>query len=231
MSSALLLCFLSVLPNQLDRFQLILPRHSQNYFSSYQNSNFSQTLKPAGQNLNCRIDARDYRPLTRHFRIIPDADFIDSLSAETAETTRQLLAGSADLSEYIRSCSQFVKRKLRYDETADSMDPDTILQRGEANCIGYCALFGLFLRAGSISSRVTRGFFLSSDAAGHVLLTPHRWLEITLNAREKIFFDPQVQSFSASYIKADDNIEFTKIKRFAGRLVKRSQRLSNQEEP
>ncbi len=231
MSSVLLLCFLIMLPSQLEVIHLALPLESRPLVEPYRNSNFSQNTVMENDGLICHIETRDYRPLARHFRIIPDPDFIEQLPPATADLARQLLAGSSNLNEYIRSCSNYLEKHIRYDEAMSSADPEVIIRSGTANCIGYCSLFGLFLKAGSIQSRVSRGFFLSNEKNGRIRLIPHRWLEITLSKTERIFFDPQYQSFRASYIKTDDQIQFTKIKAFEGRLIKRSQRLSDQEEP
>jgi len=231
MNSSLLLCFLSVLPIQLDVLHLALPLTSQSHITNYRNSNFSQSIHIENNKLICRIETRDYLPLTRHFRIVTDPDYLEILPPKTAQLASQLLTSSSNLSEYITSCSSYLEKSIHYDKKMNSDDPEQIIISGKANCIGYCSLFSHFLKAGGIESRVNRGFLLFTKKNGRVELIPHRWLEITLNKKEKIFFDPQYQSFSATYIRTDDHIEFTKIKEFDGLLIKRNQRLSNQEAP
>ena len=227
MNSVLLLFFLSFFPNQVDIFHLSLPLQSSALIQSFHNDNFSQVVRTGGHNLICRIETRDFHSLTRPHRIIPDYDFIDGLPPKMKELAVQLLAGSANLSEYIDSCSDYLKKNIRYLENSSSDDPETIINSGIANCIGYCSLFNHFLSAGGIRSRIRRGFFLSTEKDDRIRLIPHRWLEIILVSGERIFFDPQYQGFNSCYIKTEDNIEFTKIKVFEGRLMKRNQRLSD----
>lgn len=227
MNRLLLLCFLSLPHLQMDMMRLALPLRSQPLIHDYRNSNFSQKAQIEKNRLVCQIETCDYTALARPFRILVDADYIERLPNRTAGLTRHLLAGSVNLSEYIGSCSTYLRQNIRYRETMSSDDPEQIIASQAANCIGYCSLFQTFLRAGSISSKVIRGFYLQREAGERVRLVPHRWLEITLNEEERIFFDPQYQSFGANYIKTDDAIQFTKIRKFAGRLLKRSQRLSN----
>lgn len=227
MNSVLLLLFLFSFPYQVDVFHLSLPPQSRTLISPFQNDNFSQTLQLNDRELVCRIESRDFHPLTKPHRIIPDADFIENLAPKTRELTKQLLAGSANLSEYIDSCSGYLRKNIRYRSKFSSEDPETIIQSGRANCIGYCSLFHHFLKAGGIQSRIRRGFYLSPEAGDRIRLIPHRWIEILLVSGERIFFDPQYQSFNSRYIKTDDDIEFTRIKAFGGRMIRRSQRLSN----
>jgi transglutaminase-like putative cysteine protease len=231
MSSLLLLLFMTVIPTQSETLQIALPLHSSELIQSFGNSNFTQNIRIDTNRLICETEARDYQALARPFRIVPDPDFIETLSPALGSLTRQLLADRTNLGDYMASCSSYLKTHIRYQESSNSDDPDRVLSEGRANCIGYCSLFTQFLKAAGIHSRISRGFYLKLEADGRVSLIPHRWLEITLDRDERIFFDPQYQSFRAHYLKTDDQIQFTKIKKFSGRLLKQGRRLSNQEEP
>lgn len=231
MSSLLLFFFLSALPTQSETLQLSLPEQSSAIIRTFRNSNFTQQTRFEGGRLICETEARDYQALARPFRIFPNPDFIETLSSPMQQITRQLLADRTNLDDYINSCSHYLKTRISYHESMSSEDPDTIISKGQANCIGYCSLFTHFLKAAGIRSRITRGFYLSSQKDGLIILIPHRWIEISLEAGEHIFFDPQYQSFRANYLKTDDKIQFTKIKQFNGRLLRQSRRLSNQEAP
>ena len=91
----------------------------------------------------------------------------------------------------------------------------------------------MFLDAAGIRNRIVRGFYLKrkkdpEKAATKILIPiPHRWIEICLSDRVKIFYDPQYQDFSANYLTTRVDINFSEISKFTAKVIKISKGIIN----
>ncbi|MCP5050256.1 MAG: transglutaminase domain-containing protein [bacterium] len=212
---------------------LKLAFHSQQYdiFLDYSNDNFSQKLdfNHDSTRVTASIKSSNYLDLNLNFRVFPDKEYIESLSPQTRDVIRDLLAQDESLKTYLLNISYFLQGNIKYSDDPLPQDAVSVLSRQKAYCIGYSNVVKMFLDSVKVKSRLVKGFYLKKAKRNKRKLVPvpHRWLEIILPNDGKFFYDPQYQKFSVNYITTKNDTDFKRVKKFRVRVIDKSKQIVN----
>lgn len=206
--------------------ELLVPSNMEPVLVSYKNGNYSQEIDVRGEEAFIRIWSRSFYDLGLVDRLNPDFSYIESRPADIRDTFQKVSRNCLFLKHFMKSLSAYLKNMIVYSEEESSNDLSEVIRTGKADCIGYSNLAMELLRCAGIPCRIARGFYLKVNGEKIVDPISHRWLEITIAGSHVFFYDPQYQSFSGFYLLARDDIDFTQVKRFSARLLKKNKKLN-----
>lgn len=219
------LLFFSTLSHEIT-MELMIPSELESVLVSYRNGNYSQEIDIQGEEAFIRIWSRNFFDLGLVDRISPNFAYLDSRPAEIRETFQKISRNCIFLKDFMKSLSNYLENRIAYSEEEAPDEPQEVIRKGKADCIGFSNLAMEFLRCAGIPCRLARGFYLKVNGGQEVVPVSHRWLEITIAGNHLFFYDPQYQSFSGFYLLAKSDIDFTQVKRFHARLLKKNKRLN-----
>ena len=226
----ILITIISPLQNQtvMDVSLPNIHESSNLFIKNYQNQNFSQLIESKKNQLRIVIKNIDYLQLNLNFIINRDHVFINQQSGDLQKTITKLLKGCLFTGDYLRNISLFLKDNIQYSELNLEQSPEYVIVNKKANCVGFAQLSQILFKAVGIKCQIIQGFFLE-ETADKKILSPrsHLWLEIFLQDNFSIFYDPQYQSFSHNYLRIDDQMDFTEIKKFKVKILNKTIQLKN----
>jgi len=225
--SILLLWVLLPAISQEIEMKLEVPAFAEPILLPHQNGNFHQGITVAEDRIQISIWSQDYFRMGLVDRLAVDYAYINSLQTDLRAVCEPIVQRSLYLNDFMKSLSNYLKTTIAYSEVDQDQDAIAVIKRGDGDCIGYCNVAQVFLRSAGIPCRIARGFFLKIDDTElqTVEMIPHRWLEINMANRFVFFYDPQYQSFSGMYLLTREDIDFTKISRFSGRLISKRRKI------
>jgi hypothetical protein len=226
----ILLTILSPLQKQtIMQISLDNPCEEQKVFiKDYHNQNFSQSIEFTDDQMRVVIKNIDFLQLNLNFAIKRDNSFINQQTEEVQETIRLLLKGCLFTGDYLKKISTFLRDNIQYSESNSDQSPASILISRKADCVGYSKLSKILFRAVRIKCQIVQGFFLDTTVKKN-FLSPrsHLWIEIFLKDNFSIFYDPQYQNFSPNYIRVDNQVNFTEIKKFKVKVIDKQIKVKN----
>jgi len=210
---------------EVENIMLSLPTQQHEIFVNYANNNFSQKLRCHDDMLTAEINSSNYLDLNLNSRVLPDTKYISALDPQVQEVILDFFDDSESLRNYIASVSFFLKEQIRYSEMNLPQDATAVILNKRARCVGYANAAKVFFDAAGIKCKVVKGFFLKEGKKNTMIPIPHRWVEIRLDNREKFFYDPQYQRFSANYLATKDDVDFRRVKKFKVYIIKKSKKI------
>jgi transglutaminase/protease-like cytokinesis protein 3 len=225
MKLSVLLFFLIYPICEVENVKLSLPTQQREIFIDYSNNNFSQKLSFHKDMLTAEIKSSNYLDMNLNSRVLPDTKYISALNPKVQEVILDFFDDSESLRNYIASVSSFLKEQIRYSEMNLPQDATAVILNKRARCVGYANAAKVFFDAAGIKCKVVKGFFLKEGKKNTMIPIPHRWVEIRLDNREKFFYDPQYQRFSANYLATKGDVDFRRVKKFKVYIIKKSKKI------
>lgn len=208
--------------------QISFPNHRHLNLADYRNRNFSQKVEYRGQHYHVFIRSTDTGQMPLRIQMHRDTRYIDGLSPALQRVVAALLRDTRYIDQYLEKVSTLLGDRITYSEREQPQDADSVLLRKNANCVGYARLCQVLLEAVKIRSRMVEGFYLNSSPRPDILIPQsHLWLEIFVEAEMSVFYDPQYQNFTENYILLHDETDFTRIRKFEVKILKKTSKLIN----
>jgi transglutaminase-like putative cysteine protease len=224
----LLLLVLFWMPlRQESNLEVLVTCRAPEIFSNYRNYNFKQEIRSERSGLNVKIKSQtiDFRNLNH--ALADDQPYIAGQGPLIRTIFSQLRQNAISIGDYLQNLSLFLRNSITYSEADLPQEADAVLLNRRAHCIGFANVAQTLLACAGIASRPVNGFYLrESDNA--IEPVPHRWLEIDLPGERRVFYDPQYQDFSSRYLVTDQRVDFNRIERFLGVIVKKNKKIMDE---
>jgi transglutaminase-like putative cysteine protease len=220
----LLLLFAWMPLRQETSLEVFVTCRAPEIFSDYRNANFRQVIRPVASGLDVTLQSRTLSLRQWNHALRTDEAYVAALAQPMRLTFIQVRLNALSVAEYLENISALLKSHISYSESELPQDALAVVTKKKANCIGFCNLAQTLLACVGIVSRPVNGFYLREEGE-QVEPLPHRWLEIDLPGKQKIFYDPQYQSFSSRYLVANLGFPLERIERFKGIIVKKSKKI------
>lgn len=208
---------------KVEQLSVVLFTQKTQIFKNYKNNNFEQIIYKDNDFIGVKTFNKSFDDLNLNHRIIKNNALIVKIYAPLKEEISLLWSDRLD--EYLINIFNFFKSEIKYDKNSNNISPKEVYINKSANCIGMSKLMIYFLKAANIKCKEVKGFFLQERKKKKFIPTPHRWVEIELSDHRKFFFDPQTGYFSANYILLPQNIDFTLLKKFYLKIIKRENKI------
>jgi transglutaminase-like putative cysteine protease len=193
-------------------------------FSDYRNTNFKQEIRPGGDGLNIKIKSRTLS-LQNLNHVIRTAElYVAGQDPVVREIFSQVRLNALSVADYLKNISLFLKNQIEYTEADLPQEAAAVLVQKKAHCIGFANVAQTLLACIGIVSRPVNGFYLRENNK-RVEPVPHRWLEIELPGKRRVFYDPQYQDFSSRYLVTNLGFPLDRIERFAGVIVRKNKKI------
>jgi transglutaminase-like putative cysteine protease len=193
-------------------------------FSDYRNTNFKQEIRPGGDGLNIKIKSRTLSLQNLNHVIRADERYLAAQGPAIGLVFSQVRLNALSVADYLKNISLFFKNQIEYTEADLPQEAVAVLAQRKAHCIGFANVAQALLACVGIVSRPVNGFYLRENNK-RVEPVPHRWLEIELPGKRRVFYDPQYQDFSSRYLVINLGVPLDRIERFQGVVVKISKKI------
>jgi transglutaminase-like putative cysteine protease len=220
----LLLLFLSTPLLQETQLDVFVSCRNPEIFSNYRNTNFKQEIATASDGLNIKIKSRTLTLRNLNHVVRTDETYLAGQDAIVREIFSQVLLNALSVADYLKNISNFLANRIEYSQADLPQGTAAVLQQKKAHCIGYANVAQTLLACVGIASRPVNGFFLREDNR-RVEPVPHRWLEIELPGKGRVFYDPQYQDFSSRYLVTNLGVPLDSIERFQGVIIRKNKKI------
>jgi transglutaminase-like putative cysteine protease len=223
----LLLLYIWMPLRQESNLEVFVSCRTPEIFSNYRNYNFKQEINGAADGLNVKIKSQTLSLKNLNHALSDDMRYVAGQDPLVRTVFSQLRQNANFLGDYLQNISYFLRNAITYSEADLSQETKAVLLNRRAHCIGYANVARTLLACAGIVSRPVNGFYLR-ESNSVIEPVPHRWLEVDLPGERRVFYDPQYQDFTSRYLVTDPSVEFDRIERFLGVVVKQSKKIMDE---
>ena len=224
MRTLLLLLYVWTPLRQETSLEVFVTCQTPEIFSDYHNTNFKQEINPGSDGLNIKIKSRTLSLQNLNHVIRTAERYVAGQDPVVREIFGQVRLNALSVADYLKNISAFLRNRIEYSEADLPQEAAAVLVQKKAHCIGFTSVAQTLLACVGIVSRPVNGFYLRENNK-RVEPVPHRWLEIELPGKRRVFYDPQYQDFSSRYLVTNLGVPLDRIERFQGVIVRKNKKI------